>query len=109
MNKDLIAYICLGILLLVVGIVSVFEYNIALLPILIFLGCTLVCMPIDAFKFNWREHFSATSAITYVPTPNEPLFLTRLFLGLSFIARNQGILALEQTKCDKNYLNPLNS
>ena len=105
MKKNHVICIFMGILLFCFGAYKMYREDASWMPLLLFLGGTMIAVPTGIFDRIWREEFSAKFPISYNPIPHESLFLARMFIALSYIARHQGLLALEEAMCDKTYTN----
>jgi len=103
--KDNILCIAAGLALLAAGTFGIYYYESPWYPALLFLGSILLCLPSGVTSRNWRDEMHNTSLAAHKLMPHESLFVARLFIGLSYIARNQGILALEDAFNDKSYAN----
>ena len=107
MKKNSLYHLVAGSVLFALGIYGILCLNIPLSPILLFISAFILCIPAGIPLSHWREVLSARPAIVHDPCPHEPVFLARLFLSMSWIARNCGILALEEFMTDKKYSNSL--
>lgn len=105
MKKNHVICIFVGALLFCLGAYEMYQESASWMPLLLFLGGTMIAVPTGFFEGIWREEFSAKFPIPYKPIPHESLFLARMFIALSYIARHEGILALEEAMCDKTYTN----
>lgn len=88
------------------GVFCSLHMNGAWPPVLMFIGCALICAPVGLLGKSRKEIFSLPMRKDDRP-PEEPLFLAKLFLHMAWIARNFGILELCGTGLDKNYSHPL--
>ncbi len=100
MKEKGIYFMMTGIILFAVGIYCILCMDIAAGPALLFLGACMLCLPAGGSVISWHELFLTYPAGQYRPFPHESLFLARLFLSMSFLARNYGILSLENFRND---------
>ena len=107
MNKRLYVYILTGSSIFVAGVAGTYFLDSLWMPLIIFLGCGVLCLPTVILDNRCRETFLYVPAIRHCAIPHEQLFLARLFIGISYLARNCGILAVEENPCDKEYPNSL--
>lgn len=106
MKKHNLYYLAGGSILFAAGAYGMLSMNAFWTPILLFFAATLICIPAGIPFSYWRDTLATYPAI-YPPVSHEPVFLARLFLSMSWIARNCGILALEEFMVDKEYRNTL--
>lgn len=107
MKKNGIYFLMAGSILFAGGIYGILGPNHVLAPALLLLGTIVACIPASTPTHNWREALAASPAVSHEPIPYEPTFIARLFLSMSWVARNCGILALESFMNDKTYANSL--
>ncbi|MBQ7498798.1 MAG: hypothetical protein IJU00_13375, partial [Selenomonas sp.] len=107
MKKNGIYFLMAGSILFAGGIYGILGPNHVLAPALLLLGTIVACIPASTPAHNWREALAASPAVSHEPIPYEPTFIARLFLSMSWVARNCGILALESFMNDKTYANSL--
>ncbi|SEH38642.1 hypothetical protein [Selenomonas sp. KH1T6] len=105
--KDNILCIAAGLALLAAGTFGIYCYESHWYPAILFVGSILLCLPSGVVSRCWRDEINDDAPATHKLIPHEPLFVARLFVGLSYIARNQGILALEAACNDKTYNNTI--
>jgi flagellar motor component MotA len=103
--KDNILCIAAGLTLLAAGTFGIYYCESPWYSALLFLGSILLCLPSGVASHSWRDEIHDVSPAAHKLIPHESLFVARLFIGLSYIARNQGILALEDAFNDKSYVN----
>ena len=103
--KDNILCIAAGLALLAVGTFGIYCYESPWYPALLFLGSILLCLPSGVASRSWRDEIHDVSPAAHKLIPHESLFVARLCIGLSYIARNQGILALDEISNNKSYNN----
>ena len=103
--KDNILCIAAGLALLAAGTFGIYYYESPWYPALLFLGSIMLCLPSGVMSRNWRDDMHDDSPAAHKLMPHESLFVARLCIGLSYIARNQGILALDEFCKDKSYSN----
>ena len=107
MKKNSLYHLAVGCILFALGIYGILQINTYVSPILLFVAAFVLCIP-SAIPFShWREALATRPAVIHEPLSHEPVFLARLFLSMSWIARNCGILALEEFMTDKVYRNSL--
>ena len=102
--KNMMLYLAAGLALLALGIYGILSLDAVFAPVLVYLGAVTICLPATLPFSRWREMLNICNA-PYHPMPHEPLFLIRMFLSLSWIARREGILALEEFLWKRNYPN----
>ena len=105
MKKANLLFIAIGISIFFLGAWGIYNFESPFLPLLLFLGSFLLTLPTGIWQKTRLEEFFATKSQPHTPIPHEPLFLARLFVALSYIARHRGILGLCESKIDKNYNN----
>lgn len=105
MKKREILCTFIGTIVFSLGTWSIYNADSPLLPLLLFLGCSLITLPSKILQKTRLEIFSPPKYLPHIPIPHEPLFLAKLFVGLSYLARYGGILELCNTKIDKEYHN----
>ena len=103
--KDNILCIAAGLALLAAGTFGIYYYESPWYPALLFLGSILLCLPSGVMSCNWRNELCDDSPVAHKLMSHESLFVAQLFIGLSYIARNEGILALEEVSNNKSYNN----
>lgn len=107
MKKNSLYYIAVGSILFAVDTYGLFSLNDFLAPVLLFLGASIICIPASIQVSLCKETLAANSAVIHEQIPHEPVFLASLFLSMSWIARNCGILVLDEFMTDKEYRNTL--
>ena len=107
MKKNSLYYIAAGSILFAVGAYGVFSLDVFWTSVLLFLGASIICIPASIPISLCRDTLAANSAVIHEQIYHEPVFLARLFLSMSWIARNCGILALDEFMTDKEYRNTL--
>jgi hypothetical protein len=105
MKKNNLLFIAIGISIFFLGAWGIYNFESPFLPLLLFWGSFLLTLPTGIWQQTRLEEFFATKSQPHTPIPHEPLFLARLFVALSYIARHRGILGLCESKIDKNYNN----
>lgn len=98
-------YLLIGLILFVSGELRLVYTASPWDSLSLFVGCLLCCASTGLFT-TIRHNMTVSSFWQGKEVEREPLFLTRLFIEMAFIARNEGILALEENPHDKNYQNP---
>lgn len=107
MKKNRLYFLAVGCILFAVGIYGILSSDAFGAQILLFVGVAVLCIPASIPLAHWRDALTVNSAVTHEPIPHESIFLARLFLSMSWVARNCGILALEEFITDKKYDNSL--
>ncbi len=105
MKKDAVCWIA-GAALFSAGLLAMLHGNAAWPPVLVFLGCALICAPVGLLGKSGKEILSLPMRNDN-RLPEPPLFYAKLFLHLAWIARNFGILELYGLKLDKGCSHPL--
>ena len=94
MKKETMMYWLLAAALFGAGAYGIFHLP-AFWPVLpLFLGCALFAFPVGLPAEDRREIFSAP-ILWRERGADEPLLVARLFLAMAWVARHEGILALE--------------
>ena len=95
MKKEPTLYWLLGTAFFGAGAYGIFRVPAVWPVMLLFLGCALFAFPVGLPAAGRREIFSAP-ILWRERIADEPLLTARLFLAMSWIARHEGILALER-------------
>lgn len=104
-TKFSLFYLLIGLILFINGELRLVYFSSPLDSLSLFVGCLFCCASTGIFS-TVKHNMTVSSFWQGAEVERESLFLTRLFVELAFIARNQGILALEENPHDKNYRNP---
>lgn len=99
-------YIMAGGILFMAGMFGILSLDAVWSPLLLCFGTALVCLQAVSPLAQWRELFAQCNLLRH-PVPHESLLLTRLFLSQSWVARREGVLALEDFPHDKDYRNSM--
>lgn len=94
-----------GILLCLLGISGILDRGDSMVwPFTVFLGCFCILLPAGGSWNDSWELFSLSSP-DWQSESHESLMLAQYFIGMAWLARYEGILALYDTKFDKDYGN----
>lgn len=107
MKKNGVFILTASIVLFPFSIYGILSMNIPLAPILLFFSTFTFFFLVSISITNCREALAACSSAFHKPLMHEPVFIARLFLSMSWIARNCGIVALEEFMTNKEYNNTL--
>ena len=104
-TKFSLFYLLIGLILFINGELRLVYSDSPLDSLSLFVGCLFCCASTGLFT-TVKHNMALSSFWQGAEVERESLFLTRLFIELAFVVRNQGILGLEQNPHDKNYRNP---